>query len=457
MMSGLAGDGPHDGTLLSRLARPGDADPGPGAAPLAVAGRAAELLALRAGSDAPAHAFFVPGRVEVLGKHTDYGGGRSLLAAVDRGFTLVSVPREDGRVRIREGGGDLVEFPLDRDLEPHAGWSNYPMTVARRLMRDFPGTAAGADIALASDLPPASGMSSSSALIIGVFLCLASARNLAADDRFRRALQDGDALASYLAAVESGQPFGDLAGDSGVGTHGGSEDHTAILRAMPDHLLRYSFVPARAEGLVPMPAGYRFVIAVSGIHAEKAGAMRERYNRSAELVRTLVDLWNRETGSAAPSLAAAAASAHGASDRLREIAARAGAGSHQPDALVTRLEHFLRESEGIVPGAAAALAAGDLDRFGQLTDESQQLAESLLGNQIPQTSALVRLAREAGAVAASAFGAGYGGSVWALAREEEVDDLMTRWRRGYEEAWPGPAREATFFSTPAAGPARRIA
>ena len=457
MIPGLPGSGPRGGTLLSRLAEAGPAGAERFGVTSAVRRCAADLLALRGGADAAAFACFVPGRIEVLGKHTDYGGGRSLLAAVDRGFTLVTVPRSDERVRILEGGGELAEFPLDPDLEPRAGWANYPMTVARRLKRDFPGPAAGADIAFRSDLPTASGMSSSSAMLIGVFLCLANARNLGADGRFLAIAPDGDAVASYVAAIESGQGFGGLAGDSGVGTHGGSEDHTAILRAVPDHLLQYSFVPARREGLVPVPPGHRFAIAVSGIHAEKAGAMRERYNRATDLVRVLLALWNQSTGSTAPSLATACSSAPDAAERLRDLAGRSSAGSHETSALVARLDHFLLESEAIVPDAAAALEAGDLAHFGRLVDRSQLLAESLLGNQVPETSALARLARAEGAVAASAFGAGYGGSVWALVREEESAAFLRRWRGGYEAAWPGPAREATFFSTTAAGPARRIA
>ena len=68
----------------------------------------------------------------------------------------------------------------------------------------------------------------------------------------------------------------------------------------------------------------------------------------------------------------------------------------------------------IVPGAADALAEGDLDRFGALVDRSQAGAEAALGNQVPETIHLQRSARRLGARAASAFGAGFGGSVWAL-------------------------------------------
>src|SRR5690606_19252721 len=235
----------------------------------------ATLLEMGALPEDAARVFIVPGRIEVLGKHTDYAGGRSLLAAVERGFVLVSVPRDDAVIRIGASPTDAVELPFSTDLPPDAGWANYPATVVRRLARNFPGIGPGTDIAFDSDLPLAAGMSSSSALIIGSFLCIAAASRLFDDPRFRAEVGDADTLASYLAAIESGQGFGTLASDAGVGTHGGSEDHTAILRAEAGSLLQYGFVPAAHERTILMPDGYCFAIACSGIEAEKSGAMRD--------------------------------------------------------------------------------------------------------------------------------------------------------------------------------------
>lgn len=401
---------------------------------------------------------FVPGRIEVLGKHTDYGGGRSLLAAVERGFTFVFVPRADRTVYFRalDPGGER-EFPVAPTLEPAAGWANYPMTVVRRLARDFPDTAMGVDIAARSDLPPASGMSSSSALIVGTFLCLAAAGELENDPRFRAAIPDGDALASYLAAIESGQGFGRFADDAGVGTHGGSEDHTAILNAREGLLLQYRFVPAALERSVPLPADYRFAIASSGVEAEKTGAMRERYNRAAALARTLRDLWFQAGGEPAPSLAAVIRSAPGAADRLREVVRNTERPGFPASDLLARLDQFARESEEIVPAAATALADGRLRDFGALVDESQALAEEALGNQIPETVALARFARTLGAVAASAFGAGFGGSVWALVPTQRCEPFLHGWRSAYLAEFPHAALRAAFFSSGAGPAAGRVA
>mgnify|MGYP001365015296 CR=1 FL=1 len=80
-----------------------------------------------------------------------------------------------------------------------------------------------------------------------------------------------------------------------------------------------------------------------------------------------------------------------------------------------------------------------------MVDRSQHLAESLLANQVPETVALQRLAREHGAVAASAFGAGFGGSVWALVPGAAADDFVERWGRVYRASHPLAAKRSSFF------------
>ena len=147
------------------------------------------------------------------------------------------------------------------ELKPPAGsWSNYPMTVARRVARNFPGACRGADMALVSDLPQAAGLSSSSALLVSVFLVLAEANQLAARDEYWHNIGNKTDLAGYLGTIENGQSFGTLRGDRGVGTFGGSEDHTAILCAEPDHISQYAYCPVEFEKMLPMPPGHVFAV-----------------------------------------------------------------------------------------------------------------------------------------------------------------------------------------------------
>ncbi len=439
-------------------------------------GRIAEAL----GSDRPQAAFYVPGRIEVLGKHTDYSGGRTMVAAVERGFVLAvksivagahkvagtlrvpsaadgtrSVPAtESARVSVVDVvGGESAEFALDGDLTPTAGhWSNYPMTVARRIVRNFPAARCGARIALASDLPPAAGMSSSSALMVAVFLALAEVNELESEPAFRENIHDLVELAGYLGTVENGQTFGTLVGDRGVGTFGGSEDHTAMLCARPGQISQYAYCPVRFERAVPLPLGYGFAVAASGVAAEKTGAAMERYNAASRLAGRIAQLWRAATGRSDPHLAAALASSPEAAGRMYEVLRAASEEEKQTRALLARFEHFVTESEQVVPSAGDALARGDLAEFGRMVDLSQQAAEQLLGNQVPETCALAALARAEGAAAASAFGAGFGGSVWALVEQAGAEAFLNRWAAGYRARHAERAEAAVFFLT-AAGPA----
>ncbi|MBI2502652.1 MAG: galactokinase [Candidatus Latescibacteria bacterium] len=415
-------------------------------------GQAARRLA--AGGTAPqaqVRAFFVPGRIEVLGKHTDYAGGRSLVAALEQGFCMVAVPRADAQVVVWAGQGEPARFALDPELvAAHGHWSNYPMTVVRRLARNFPSCRRGMELAFCSDLSPASGMSSSSALMVGTYLALAAFNQLEAEPRYQRQIRDQLELAAYLGTVENGQSFGELEGDRGVGTFGGSEDHTAILCSRAGHLGQFAYCPARFERYIPLPAGHLFAIGCSGVVAEKTGAAQELYNRASARARALVLAWQRGTGRAEQHLYPILHSGPGAAERLRQLLAVQQEGPFSPAELRDRLEHFIAENEEIALPAGEALDQGDLEHFGWLVDRSQELTETLLGNQVPQTVALARLAREGGAVAASAFGAGFGGSVWALVREEGAGAFLDQWARGYAGAFPAPS--GAFFLSQA-GPA----
>jgi galactokinase len=192
---------------------------------------------------------FVPGRIEVFGRHTDYAGGRSLVCAIDKGFFFFATSNTDRMVRMQEKVTEFgpIAFPLAADLALRKGhWANYPMTVTRRMARNFAdgGALKGVDISFSSTLPVGSGMSGSSALMMMTFTAIAALNGLDAMPAFRQNLQDPLDLAVYLACAENGQGFRGLKGDSGVGTFGGSEDHAAILTGRPGILSLFGFSPA---------------------------------------------------------------------------------------------------------------------------------------------------------------------------------------------------------------------
>lgn len=417
-----------------------------------------------AGADQPAPRtarWFVPGRIEVLGKHTDYAGGRSLLAAVDRGHTITATERTDRTLRVRSTLGDGAAQEVELDLEdpgaldvPAGHWGSYVRTVAERLERNVPGAQRGADITITTTLPLAAGMSSSSALIVGLALAQIDLAGIAADERFARAVTTDEQLAEYLGTVENGQSFGELTGHRGVGTFGGSEDHTAMLCGSDGQLVQYAFHPVRRESSVPFPEHLALVVAVSGIEAHKTGAARGDYNELSSAAAALLERWRedrggRGDGTVQSSLAQIAALGPGAIMRLRGLVA-----AEQP--LRERWDQFVEESERLVPAAAVALADGDLAELGRLADASQRAADRGLGNQVPQTRALQALAREERAHAASAFGAGFGGSVWALVDRDGAEDFAQRWLQRYVQQFPEAAERASTLVTRPGPAAHRV-
>uniref|UniRef100_A0A7S4T293 Galactokinase n=1 Tax=Alexandrium monilatum TaxID=311494 RepID=A0A7S4T293_9DINO len=500
-----------------------------------VAGRAPETAA---------EAFWVPGRIEVAGKHTDYAGGRSLLAAVNRGFAVVATPRADGRVGVYtqfpDGRQDHRELELTADLAQlqqfqglppsEGGWAAYPAAAVQRLVMNF-GIGTGADISIECDLPAASGMSSSSAVICYMWLVLDRFNGISSGNPvYARSIQSPAELYTYLGNVENGKHFkpgdeAELSGAGGVGTFGGSEDHTAIMSCSPGALGLWQFCPTEHLAAVTVDPAVAFVVAVSGAKAEKTGGAMGRYNDASLLAQWAaaaytaalaqaagapleqpltaedlgrlygqVALYNprlpnlaevvrqerqamgdAEPGQVRASICAKLDAVAGTfKQRLAASALTLGlttdgldAESVTMDALKARFGQFFEESERIVPGMAAAFATRDYANLGSLADRSHEATVSELQNTVPETAWLPRWARRATiggpalagapaepgtvALAASAFGAGFGGSCWALVRAAEAERFRDAWRRAYEAEFPaegGGGLEREFFVVP---------
>ncbi len=371
-------------------------------------------------------AYFVPGRIEVFGKHTDYCGGRSLLCAVDRGFAVVVRKRNDRQINLTDARmNETVEFSLEELPRPPEGhWSTYPMVVARRVQANFGDLPlVGADIVVTSDLPPAAGLSSSSAFIIGVFLALAGINQLHRAPQFVQTIQTLEDLAHYCGCIENGSSFDGLSGISGVGTHGGSQDHTAILCCRAGTISQYGFSPVKHEQDIAFPSGLAMVVLNSGVVAQKTGSAMHQYNAASHKVRELVGLWNSATNQDKPTLASIVRSSPSAADELMKLIQTSHL-SFSPDDLALRLRQFVDESETIIPQAAQALIQNDLPRLAQLVQRSTAGAIEKLRNQEPRTIELIDAALKHGALAASPFGAGFGGSAWAMVYQGQLAEFV---------------------------------
>lgn len=460
-------------------------------------------------------AWRVPGRIEFLGKHTDYAGGQVLVGAVDRGITVRAEATNHPSV-LEASSSESPDSVILRAGEactlPPGHWGRYLHTVIERLTQNF-GPSRGLRLEVSSDLPPASGMSSSSALICASALAIADINGWSSSEVWQRNMPDRLSLAGYLAGAEAGRPWRELAGAEGVGTQGGSEDHTGMLCGEAGTLLRAAFDPMEIRERVSWPEEWAIVVGVSGVLAEKTGAALENYNRGPKTLQDFLARWNAHTGAAghregnATSIANAVdvllgggRKAGAFSSRTSHapaedaFAGRALAGSQagallpesvteslevaelleavpelvnflalaQPGYERRRVEQFLEESLLLVPAGARAVSTGDAARVAEIVRRSHAAAEAKLLNQVPATTAMVRQAQALGAIAASGFGAGWGGSVYAVVPRADAQDFAEQWLAEYRRHGLGnylseaeAARASTIVTRP--GPGARSA
>jgi galactokinase len=404
----------------------------------------------------PVCCYFVPGRIEVLGKHTDYAGGHSLLMAIDRGFHAIS--RINGHKRIRLYEADprygWRDFPLAHDISPLNGdWSRYPMTVAKRLVTNVHPHCPleGVDVAFSCDLPVAGGLSGSSALMIMTFFAIAGPNRLLAHPFFRQYVETDIDLAMYLACVENGQTFKALAGGRGVGTFGGSEDHTEILNGRRDTLSLFRFCPTVHERDLPYPQDVTTVVAHSGVKAEKTGAMMTKYNLAAHRATQVVHAYNMAYGTRHGLMRdilhenVGSAAAH-LIQKVKTATDSYPSGPRDLD-LAGRFRQFYYEDRHFIPQAIQALRTRDFTRLGDCIDASHHASARYLGNIVPEIDFLQRTAREIGAIAASGFGAGFGGSAYALVPKPHETAFLNAWTHQYTQRFPDHARTCHFFVT----------
>src|SRR5688500_17543941 len=307
---------------------------------------------------------FGPGRVNLIGEHTDYNDGLALPFAIDRGVTVTAEPLRGDRIEARAVDlGEQDAFDLD-DIAPAGGWRAFVRgTVAE--LRAAGHAVRPSRLTIEGDLPHGSGLSSSAALEAA--LCLAL-------------LEDPDVdrveLAKLCSRVENEH----------VGARTGLLDQLAVLCGREGAALRNDFRGLTLEP-VPLELGdWRLVTLDSGAGHEHAGG---GYNeRRAEC--------------------AAACEALGVGS-LRD----ATSGDGLPAPLDRRVRHVLSENER-VDAMRDARAAGDLERAGTVLREAHASLRDAYEASVPEVERTVDALERAGAAGARMVGGGFGGSVLAL-------------------------------------------
>jgi galactokinase len=338
-----------------------------------------------------------PGRVNLIGEHVDYHGLPVLPMALGRRIRLAYRPRTDSLIRAVSAGYDRREFEWTPQLTParEGDWENYARAAAQAVGRKW-GAGVGVDAAIVSDLPPAAGLSSSSALLVAFTLALLEANQ-------RRATFE-----ELMEILPEGEQF--------VGTRGGGMDHAASLASKEGCASLIGFEPLTVRA-IPMPSEWGFLVAHSLRTAEKSGPVREAYNaRRRAGTAALTKLGYASYREALEDLAKKADHERRWSAPLAEL---------ERDAFLHVTGEALR-----VAAAATAMEAGDAATFGRLLLESHASLRDRLKVSCAELDCLVDAAMESGALGARLTGAGFGGCAVVFAARSRLpavrEGLMAR-------------------------------
>jgi galactokinase len=370
-----------------------------------------------------------PGRVNLIGEHTDYSLLPVLPVAIDRGTLCAVAPTDDDRV-IAVSCSFPGEVTIDRSASPPdaglpgVGWGRYLHGVLHELADLAPGQ--GARILLDSDLPTTGGLSSSSSLTIGLLAALDGVWDL------------GLGLEGLVARG--------IVAERQVGVESGGMDQTVIAFARAGAALRIDFAPPSRRA-VALPEDLVLVVAASGEEAAKGGGAKRAYNERVIGCRLAAALLAHELGRelGSPPLLHAVAGHASALELARalpeqstasEVAARLGleveplvrftAGSFEADAPVRVgpvARHVLSEAVR-VDDAERALLGSELEVLGRLLDASHRSLAEDFRCSTPALDRLCGAMRAAGALGARLTGAGFGGYAIAAAREERAPAVI---------------------------------
>jgi galactokinase len=309
-----------------------------------------------------------PGRVNLIGEHTDYNDGLALPFAIDRGVTVTAEPGDDDMVTVDARDlGETDEFGL-HERERVEGWGAFPRGMVAEL--EQAGYAlTGCALTIQGDLDRGAGLSSSAALEAALALAL-----LAVAGEPEPA--DRRDLARLCSRVEN----------DWVGAETGLLDQLASLCARPGYALRIDFADLDLTPVALDLGDHTLITLDSGsTHTHAASGYNERRRECREACRQL------GVGS------------------LRE--ARDVSGLAEP--LRSRARHVIEENAR-VDATVQALAAGDVAEVGRLLDASHASLRDLYDASTPEVERTVQRLKQAGAIGARMVGGGFGGAVLAL-------------------------------------------
>ena len=326
---------------------------------------------VHASGEASAVQAFAPGRVNLIGEHTDYNDGLCLPFAIDRGVIVVADPLEGAEIEAQALDlGERDRFELGPDAaagDAPAGWRRFVRGAATELVR------AGIELRpcrlrIAGDVPRGAGLASSAALSVSLCLALCAVAGAEPPGRVE--------LARLCSRIER----------NWCGADTGLLDQLASLFGERGRALRIDMRGPVVDTVALDLAGHLLATLDSGAVRSVAAS---RYNERREECR--------------------------AACRALGVASLRDANGHEelPEPLGRRVRHVLSENER-VDDAVAALANKDLVAVGRLLDESHRSLRDDYEVSVPAVEEAVRRCKGAGALGARIMGGGFGGSVLAV-------------------------------------------
>lgn len=386
-----------------------------------------------------------PGRVNLIGEHTDYNLLPVLPMPLEQKVRLAIAPNGAQVVRLvnDEECFETAEVDISQPIDTCPGhWSNYCRAALQEVCCRHGYNLAGFDAVVSADLPAAAGLSSSSALVIATCLAFLAVNEI---EWTQEELAERMRLAERF-----------------VGTAGGGMDQAVIALGRPNAALLIEFDPLQAAE-VPVPEGLQVFVINSGQKAEKTGAARFGYNRRALECNLAVELLKRAHGEIAEAgqwqslrdvyrYCADSGTEWSAllldtlspepqpwreiekklgADNFKEICATYKLDTTQitewlPDGLFeiyARAAHVLGEADRVYR-FAEAFRLGNLTAIFENARASHASCRDLYHISTPQIEELVALAETCGAGAARITGAGFGGCIVAFVESAKVAEFQ---------------------------------
>ncbi|MBL8177493.1 MAG: hypothetical protein JNK48_22645 [Bryobacterales bacterium] len=310
-----------------------------------------------------------PGRVNLIGEHIDYHSLPVLPMAIGQRVTVHFTPIAGPRIEaIGAGGFPPRTFAWSPSIAPYESgdWGNYLKAAAQAVALRW-GVRNGIAAEITGNIPPAAGLSSSSALLVAFTLALLEANSIR------------PTIGELMEILPDGEQY--------VGTRGGGMDHAISLAGRAGHALEIHFSPFHARP-IPIPPAWAFLIAHSLRTAEKSSAVREEYNqRRFAGQRALHQLgFTSYRQNPSPELAA-----------------------QLTDPLERRCFLHVVTEAARVRQAIAALESQDAPSFARVLNEGHRSLRDQLQVSCPELDRLTESALHAGALGARLTGAGFGG------------------------------------------------